>query len=157
MPAANHAFYLRNCYLENNLTKGKVRIGGRQIDFSKVKVPIYNLATREDHIAPAKSVFAGSAFLGGQVRFVLTASGHIAGVVNPPAKKKYQFWTGGAPKGSLEDWIREAEEHPGSWWDDWHAWLESLDGRRVRKKRAPGGRKLKPLGDAPGSYVMERA
>jgi polyhydroxyalkanoate synthase len=157
MPAANHSFYLRNCYLENNITKGLVTIAGHKIDTSKIKVPVYNLATKEDHIAPAKSVFAGSAFLGGPVRFVLTASGHIAGVVNPPARKKYQYWTGGAPQGTLEDWQKDAEEHPGSWWDDWQVWLESLDGRRIRKKRRPGGSKLKPLADAPGTYVLARS
>jgi polyhydroxyalkanoate synthase len=157
MPAANHSFYLRNCYLENNLTKGKVTIAGRKIDISKIAVPVYNLATKEDHIAPAKSVFVGSGFLKGPVRFVLTASGHIAGVVNPPARKKYQYWTGGPPTGSLEAWLAAAEEHPGSWWDDWQAWLEGLDAKRVKKKRRPGGSKLKALDDAPGSYVMARA
>jgi len=157
MPAANHLFYLRNCYLENNLTKGRLRIGGEKVDLSKVKVPVYNLATREDHIAPAKSVFIGSAFLGGPVRYVLSGSGHIAGVVNPPARRKYQYWTGGKPRGRYEDWLRRAEEHPGSWWDDWQAWLEALDSTRLKKKRRPGGGKLKQLGDAPGTYVQERA
>jgi polyhydroxyalkanoate synthase len=157
MPAANHSFYLRNCYLENNLSHGRLKIAGRTIDLSKVTVPIYNLATREDHIAPAKSVFIGSRFVGGPVRFVLTGSGHIAGVVNPPARKKYQYWTGGRPQGSLEDWLKAAEEHPGSWWDDWHTWLVAQDKRRVKKRRRPGGGKLKPLEDAPGSYVMVRA
>ena len=100
MPAANHSFYLRNCYLENNISRGLATIAGRRIDLSKITVPVYNLATKEDHIAPAKSVFIGSRFLGGPVRFVLTASGHIAGVVNPPARRKYQYWTGGPPNGS---------------------------------------------------------
>ncbi len=157
MPAANHSFYLRNCYLENNLSEGRVTIAGRKIDVSKVTVPVYNLATREDHIAPAKSVFTGSAFLGGPVRFVLSGSGHIAGVVNPPSRRKYQYWTGGKPEGSLEDWLKRAEEHPGSWWDDWQAWLQALDKTRVKKKRRPGGGKLKPIENAPGSYVMARA
>jgi polyhydroxyalkanoate synthase len=91
------------------------------------------------------------------VRFVLTGSGHIAGVVNPPARKKYQYWTGGAPKGSLEEWMAQAEEHAGSWWDDWQAWLEGIDNKRVKEKRRPGGGKLKPIENAPGSYVMAQA
>ena len=98
MPAANHSFYLRNCYLENKLTKGEMEIAGVKLDLSKVKVPIYNLATREDHIAPAKSVLFGSQYFGGPVKYVLAGSGHIAGVVNPPGKPKYQYWTGGKPR-----------------------------------------------------------
>jgi poly[(R)-3-hydroxyalkanoate] polymerase subunit PhaC len=156
MPSANHSFYLRNCYLENNLSKGRMMVAGKKIDLSTVTVPVYNLATREDHIAPAKSVFIGCASLGGPVRFVLTGSGHIAGVVNPPARKKYQYWTGGAPVGSLDTWLKTAKEHPGSWWEDWKAWLESPD-RRIKRRRRPGGGKLKPIEDAPGSYVMARA
>ncbi len=97
MPAANHSFYLRNCYLENRLSKGEMVIGGSRLDLKSVTVPIYNLATREDHIAPAKSVLLGSKFFGGPVRFVLAGSGHIAGVVNPPDKMKYQYWTGPKP------------------------------------------------------------
>jgi polyhydroxyalkanoate synthase len=156
MPSANHSFYLRNCYLENKLSKGRLEIAGETIDLSKVTIPIYNLATKEDHIAPAKSVFIGSSAFGGPVRFVLTGSGHIAGVVNPPARQKYQYWVGGKPKGMLDDWLKSAEERPGSWWDDWHAWLERLAGTRVKKRRRPGGGKLKPLEDAPGSYVAVR-
>jgi polyhydroxyalkanoate synthase len=156
MPSANHSFYLRNCYLENKLSKGRLEIAGETIDLSKVTIPIYNLATKEDHIAPAKSVFIGSSAFGGSVRFVLTGSGHIAGVVNPPARQKYQYWVGGKPEGTLDDWLKSAEEWPGSWWEDWHSWLEGLDGTRVKKRRRPGGGKLKPLEDAPGSYVAVR-
>src|ERR1700726_2893040 len=97
LPAANHSFYLRNCYLDNKLTKGGLTIGNTPIDLKSIRIPVYNLATREDHIAPAKSVLLGSKFFGGPVRFVLAGSGHIAGVVNPPAKAKYGYWTGGAP------------------------------------------------------------
>ncbi|MGH6923164.1 MAG: PHA/PHB synthase family protein, partial [Propylenella sp.] len=156
MPCANHSYYLRNCYLENNLSKGRMKLLGERIDLARVTVPIYNLATKEDHIAPAKSVFIGSASFGGPVRFVLSGSGHIAGVVNPPAKKKYQYWTGGEAKGTLENWLKTAEEHRGSWWEDWQAWLDSLDCRRLKKRRRPGGTKLKPIEDAPGSYVAVR-
>ena len=156
MPAANHSFYLRNCYLENKLSRGEMEVMGVRLNLSRVTIPIYNLATREDHIAPARSVFLGSQAFGGPVRFVLAGSGHIAGVVNPPERRKYQYWTGGPPEGAFEDWLAKAEEHPGSWWSDWHAWTESLDGRRVRKRR-PGGGKLKPIEDAPGSYVQVQA
>ena len=112
MPAANHAFYLRQCYLNNTLSKGKMTIGNVQLDLSKVKVPLYNLATREDHIAPAKSAFLGSKFFGGPVKFVLSGSGHIAGVVNPPNKGKYQYWTGGKRRPRLAR--RLAEEGEGA-------------------------------------------
>jgi polyhydroxyalkanoate synthase len=156
MPCANHSFYLRNCYLENNISRGRLTMLGEKIDLAQVTVPIYNLATKEDHIAPAKSVFVGSAAFGGPVRYVLTGSGHIAGVVNPPSRKKYQYWTGGEVKGSLENWMKTAVEHPGSWWEDWEAWLTSLDSRRIKKRRRPGGTKLNPIEDAPGSYVMMR-
>jgi polyhydroxyalkanoate synthase len=157
MPAANHAFYLRNCYLENRLARGEMEIGGRALDLKAVKVPIYNLATREDHIAPARSVFYGSSFFGGKVTFVLTGSGHISGVVNPPARKKYQYWTGAAPKGDrFDDWFKKAKEHPGSWWPHWQKWIEAIDSTRVRA-RTVGGGKLKPIEDAPGRYVKVKA
>src|SRR6266581_4917971 len=127
MPAANHSFYLRNCYLDNKLSTGEMAIAGETMDLGRVTVPIYNLATREDHIAPAKSVFLGSKFFGGPVRFVLAGSGHIAGVVNPPAKPKYGYWTGGPPVGNVEGWLEKAEQHPGSWWPDWLAWIKAQD------------------------------
>ncbi|MXN64254.1 class I poly(R)-hydroxyalkanoic acid synthase [Stappia sp. GBMRC 2046] len=152
MPAANHSFYLRNCYLENRLTKGEMEIAGETLDLRKVMIPIYNLAAREDHIAPAKSVYLGSQYFGGDVTYVLAGSGHIAGVVNPPEKKKYQYWLDGKPQGELEDWIASAEEHPGSWWPHWDAWIRSIDDTRV-KARKPGARRMKIIEDAPGSYV----
>jgi polyhydroxyalkanoate synthase len=156
MPCANHSFYMRHCYLRNDLSQGRMRIAGKRLDLKKVTVPVYNLATREDHIAPAKSVFLGSSFLGGPVRFVLTGSGHIAGVVNPPARHKYQHWVDGDAKGELEEWLSCAEERPGSWWPDWQGWTETLDDARV-PARKPGGGKLKALEDAPGSYVKMKA
>jgi polyhydroxyalkanoate synthase len=153
MPAANHSFYLRACYLDNKLTNGGMTNGGVHLDLRKVEIPIYNLATREDHIAPAKSVLVGSKFFGGRVRFVVAGSGHIAGVVNPPGKQKYQYWTGAKPRGDdLEAWLAKAREHPGSWWPDWLHWLRKQDSAVV-KARSPGGGKLKPIEDAPGSYV----
>ena len=156
MPAANHSFYLRNCYLENRLAKGEMEIAGVKLDLGKIKVPIYNLATREDHIAPAKSVMRGSKLFGGPVRFVLAGSGHIAGVINHPGKQKYQYWTGDLPDDEdVDAWVAKATEHPGSWWPDWLAWLTALDNRRV-PARVPGGGKLTPIEDAPGSYVRVR-
>lgn len=156
MPAANHSFYLRNCYLENTLSKGEMEIAGVTLDLRKVKLPIYNLATREDHIAPAKSVLFGSQYFGGPVKYVLAGSGHIAGVVNPPAKPKYQYWTGKAPKGSdVDKWISTAKVHPGSWWPDWLDWLKSQDAETVPARKIGAG-KLKPIEDAPGSYVKVR-
>jgi len=156
MPEANHRFYMRNCYLENKLSRGEMEVGGERLDLSKVTTPIYNLAAKEDHIAPARSVFVGSKMFGGPVRYVLGGSGHIAGVVNPPAKLKYQFWTGGRTDGELEDWIASAAETPGSWWLDWIAWLRAHDPSEV-KARQPGSRRHKPLGDAPGEYVKVKS
>src|SRR3954470_21350118 len=156
MPAANHSFYLRNCYLENKLTKGEMEVEGVRLDLKKVKIPIFNLATREDHIAPAKSVFVGSKAFGGPVEYVLAGSGHIAGVVNPAAKPKYQYWTG-APEGrDLDEWIGKATEHAGSWWPYWFEWVEKQAPKRVRA-REPGGGKLEPICDAPGTYVKMKA
>src|SRR3712207_9081866 len=103
MPAANHTFYLRNCYLENKLTKGQMVVDNVRLDLGKVKIPIFNLAAREDHIAPAKSVFVGSKSFGGPVEYVLAGSGHIAGVVNPPSKPKYQYWTGEIGRASCRE------------------------------------------------------
>lgn len=151
MAEANHSFYLRNCYLHNRLAKGEMVINGRKLDLKKVTIPIYNLAAREDHIAPAKSVFVGSGLFGGPVTYVMAGSGHIAGVVNPVAKPKYQYWTGGPVAGAFEDWVKTAKETPGTWWPHWLGWV-TRNGKRV-PARKPGDGKLKPLCDAPGTYV----
>jgi len=157
MPAANHSFYLRNCYLENRLSTGSMILDNTVLDLSKVKVPIYNLATREDHIAPAESVLYGSQFFGGPVRYVLAGSGHIAGVVNPPALGKYQYWTNDNIRDmTLADWEKGAEEHEGSWWPDWRAWLETIDAETV-PARDPGTGPMPAIEDAPGRYVRVRA
>jgi polyhydroxyalkanoate synthase subunit PhaC len=156
MPEANHAFYMRNCYLENRLSQGTMVVAGVKLDLGKVMTPIYNLAAKEDHIAPARSVFMGSKFFGGPVRYVMGGSGHIAGVVNPADKGKYQYWTGGPVTGAFEDWLASAKETPGSWWLDWIGWLREQAPAETRA-RAPGSKKHKPLGDAPGEYVKVRA
>jgi poly[(R)-3-hydroxyalkanoate] polymerase subunit PhaC len=156
MPAANHSYYLRNCYLDNRLSTGSMVLDDTLLDLSKVKVPVYNLATREDHIAPAESVLYGSQFFGGPVKYVLSGSGHIAGVVNPPAGGKYQYWTNDNIKAaSVAEWMKGAIEHKGSWWPDWRQWLESIDSERVPARHV--GDVLPPIEDAPGSYVRVRA
>ncbi len=155
MTQANHSFYLRECYLKNSLAKGDMEIDGVKLDVSKVTIPIYDLAAREDHIAPARSAFNGAKLFGGPVRYVMAGSGHIAGVVNPPYKPKYQHWTGGKPEGAFEDWVKAAKETPGSWWPDWIEWMKGNCAEMV-PAREPGGGKVPLLGDAPGEYVKVR-
>ncbi|MGO9740252.1 MAG: PHA/PHB synthase family protein [Roseiarcus sp.] len=155
MPAANHRFYLEHCYFQNNLAKGRMPIDGKYIDLHKITIPIYELATREDHIAPASSVFNGAKLLGGPMRYVLSGSGHIAGVVNPPYKPKYQYWTGGPPEGEFSDWFAAAKETPGSWWLDWIPWVVAQAPEKVAA-RTVGSEKHPPVCDAPGEYVRVR-
>jgi len=154
MAAANHSFYLRNCYLENNLSQGRMELAGRSLSLADITIPVYNLSTREDHIAPARSVFLGCEYFGGDVDFVMAGSGHIAGVVNPPAMKKYQYWTGGKPVGDFDKWVASATETPGSWWPHWQEWIERKAPERVEARRLDSGKDS--LGDAPGSYVKVR-
>ncbi|RWD41936.1 MAG: class I poly(R)-hydroxyalkanoic acid synthase [Mesorhizobium sp.] len=154
MGAANHSFYLRNCYLENRLSQGMMELAGRVVSLKDVTIPVYNLAAKEDHIAPALSVFLGSKYFGGEVDYVMAGSGHIAGVVNPPAAQKYHYWTGGKPGGDFDQWIAEATNHPGSWWPHWQRWVEAKDNTRVPARKP--GKHMKTLGDAPGTYVKVR-
>ena len=154
LPAANHAFYLREFYHLNRLSRGEMELGGVKLDLGKVKIPVYELFTKEDHIAPALSVFRGSKLFGGPVRLTMAGSGHIAGVVNPPEKKKYQFWSGGSA-GTVKEWIAQAKETPGSWWPDWGAWLAAFSGEKI-PARDPSAGPLKPIEDAPGSYVKNQ-
>lgn len=157
MTASNHSYYLRNCYLENRLSAGTMVLDNTLLDLSKVMVPVYNLATREDHIAPAESVLYGSQFFGGPVKYVLSGSGHIAGVVNPPASNKYQYWTNDNVKDvTVAEWMKGAVEHKGSWWPDWREWLGGIDPEEV-PARSVGSEALPPIEDAPGSYVRVRA
>jgi polyhydroxyalkanoate synthase len=152
IPAACHSFYLRNCYLDNRLANGEMVLTGDTIDLGRVTTPIYVLATREDHIAPAKSVFLGSKLFGGRVTFVVAGSGHIAGVINPPYQVKYSHWVDGPFVSNVEIWLAKAAERPGSWWPHWRQWVRQHDPTEV-SPRTPGGSNLKPLEDAPGSYV----
>ncbi|TAL04338.1 MAG: class I poly(R)-hydroxyalkanoic acid synthase [Rhodospirillaceae bacterium] len=157
MPRVMHSFYLRNMYLDNKLMKpGGITLGGVPIDLGTIKCPTYMVSCKEDHIAPWVSTFAATRLFGGPVRFVLSGSGHIAGVVNPPSANKYGYWTNDAQGLSADTWISGAAAHPGSWWTDWDAWLAPQSGKTV-PARVPGDSKLKVLGDAPGSYVMVRA
>ena len=156
MTPANHNYYLREFYHENRFARGEMSIGGTRLNLKKVRLPIYELATKEDHIAPAKSVFIGSQLFGGPVEFVVAGSGHIAGVVNPPDKIKYQYWTASkAAADTLEDWMALAREHPGSWWPHWAEWLAKQSGGWT-VPREPGER-LGVIEEAPGSYVKAKA
>jgi len=149
---ANHSFYLRQCYLENNLSQGKMQLDGVTIDLSKITIPVYNLAARDDHIAPLPSVFKLGKLFSSKTRLVVSGSGHIAGVVNPPAAKKYQYWLNDDNPDNLDNWLTNATEHAGSWWPDWKKWITPKSGKKV-PARQPGDGKLKPVEDAPGSYV----
>ena len=156
MPAANHSFYLTEFYNENKLARGEMTLAGVKLDLKKIKLPVFEVATKEDHIAPAKSVFIGAKMLGGPVEFVMAGSGHIAGVVNPPDKMKYQYWTASkAAADTLEEWMSMAKEHPGSWWPYWAEWLTKYSGGWTIPREP--GEKLGIVEDAPGSYVRTKA
>jgi polyhydroxyalkanoate synthase len=157
MPARMHSFYLRNMYLKNALKDpGGVRLGGVPIDLRKIKMPAYFISTVEDHIAPWKSTYLGARILGGPVRFVLGGSGHIAGIINPPAANKYCYWTNDKLPPTPEEWQTGATRHDGSWWTDWQRWIDAQNGGERVPARLPGDGKLKVLEDAPGSYVSVR-
>jgi polyhydroxyalkanoate synthase len=156
MPAAMHSFYLRQMYQENKLSKGEIELLGTEIDLTKIKLPVFILSTREDHIAPWKSTYAATQLYKGPVKFTLAASGHIAGVVNPPAAKKYSHWVNDKNPPTPEEWLKTAQEKPGSWWPEWHDWVKQYGGGDV-PARKPGDGKLKPIEDAPGSYVKVKA
>jgi polyhydroxyalkanoate synthase len=157
MPAAMHSFYLRKMYQENLLVKpGGISLNKTPIDLTKVKTPAFILSTKEDHIAPWKSTYAATQIYGGPVRFVLAASGHIAGVVNPPASGKYSHWTSSKTPKSADAWLAGAKSESGSWWPSWAEWIaQYADGKVPARK--PGDGKLKPIEDTPGSYVKVRA
>jgi polyhydroxyalkanoate synthase len=156
MPARMHSFYLRNMYHRNVLKDaGGVTLAGVPIDLRKIAVPVYFLSTREDHIAPWRSTYAGTQLVSGAVRFVLGASGHIAGVINPPSANKYGCWLNEALPADPEAWLGGAEFHPGSWWPDWANWITRHGGGQV-PARQPGSGELAAIEDAPGSYVQVR-
>jgi len=157
MPAAMHSFYLRNLYMKNLLTvPGGLTLAGVKIDLSKVTVPTYFVSAIEDHIAPWKTTYAGQKLLKGKAKFVLSGSGHIAGMVNPPSANKYGYWTNDKLPAEPDAWFAGAKQNEGSWWTDWRKWVEPELGREV-PARIPGKGKLKVIEAAPGSYARVRA
>jgi polyhydroxyalkanoate synthase len=157
MPAKMHSYYLRNMYMKNLLREpNALTLAGTKIDLSKVTVPTYFVSAMEDHIAPWKTTYAGPQILGGKSRFVLSGSGHIAGIVNPPAANKYGYWTNEDMVESPDQWLAAARQHEGSWWLDWRKWIDAHLGREV-PPRAPSKGRLKVIEAAPGTYARIRA
>lgn len=157
MPKALHLFYLRNFYKDNALAKGDLTLAGVKLDLSKVQTPIYVQSSRDDHIAPFKSIYRGAKLFGGPVKFTMAGSGHIAGVINHPDAKKYQHWTNDALPATVTEWQAGSVEHPGSWWPHWAAWLNERSGEMVAARDPSNGPLGKPLEDAPGSFVKVRS
>jgi len=156
MPYAMHSFYLRNMYMQNLLKEpGGITLNDVAIDLGKIKVPSYFISTIEDHIAPWKSTYLGAQRFSGPVRFVLGGSGHIAGIVNPPAANKYGYWLNDKLGETADHWLEDAQQQPGSWWTDWQQWVTAQDDRKV-PARSPAKGKLKVLEDAPGSFAKFR-
>jgi len=157
LPGPMYCWYVRNTYLENKLREpGRVSTMGVPLDLGKVAVPAYVLATREDHIVPWRTAYRTTQLLKGDMRFVLGASGHVAGIVNPASKGKRSYWTGGKLTGDPESWLAAATETPGSWWTDWSAWLERFGGERVKARARLGNSQYKSIEPAPGRYVKHR-
>jgi polyhydroxyalkanoate synthase len=156
MPKALHLSYLRKLYGQNALAKGEMEMCGIKLDLSKVKTPLYFQASKEDHIAPSRSVYKSARLFGVPVTYTMAGSGHIAGVVNAPDARKYNHWTNDKLPPTLDEWVAGAVEHPGSWWPHWSKWLADKSGKLIPARNPAEGR-LKPLGDAPGEYVKVRS
>ncbi|VVO36508.1 class I poly(R)-hydroxyalkanoic acid synthase [Pseudomonas fluorescens] len=157
LPGPMYCWYLRHTYLQNDLKSGELECAGTKVDLSAIDAPAYFLATHDDHIVPWRSAFAGTNLLSGNKRFVLGASGHIAGVINPPAKEKRHYWTNNRVTKNPDTWFKNAEQHPGSWWNDWFAWLAGHAGERQPAVKQVGNDNYPPLEPAPGRYVMNKA
>ena len=161
LPGPFYAWYLRNFYLENNLVKpGKLTVCGEKMDLSNLTLPVYVYGSREDHIVPINAAYASTQVLPGKKRFVMGASGHIAGVINPPAKGKRSHWirADGKLPATLDQWLEGATEHPGSWWTDWSGWLKGHAGKQIAAPKGYGkGARFKAIEPAPGRYVKEKA
>ncbi len=156
MPARMHSYYLRNMYHSNKLAAGELELAGERIDLATIDVPTYFISTRDDHIAPWRSTYRGAKMVSGPSRFVLAASGHIAGIVNPPDSGKYNHWINPSLPDTPDEWFAGAQEMAGSWWPDWHRWVSATGDAQV-PARQPGDRALTPIEDAPGSYVLVKA
>jgi polyhydroxyalkanoate synthase len=157
LPARMHSYYLREMYLHNRLVEpDALTLAGEPINLAEIQVPSFFLSARQDHIAKWKTTYEGAKVYGGQVTFVLSGSGHIAGVINPPYKEKYGYWTNDNLPADADDWFKSAEHHPGSWWPHWKTWIANFEGPQV-PARQPGDGKLDILEDAPGSYVKVKA
>jgi poly[(R)-3-hydroxyalkanoate] polymerase subunit PhaC len=157
LPGPMYCEYVRRTYLENALREpGRVSMLGVPVDFGKVSTPAYLLATREDHIVPWRTAYRSTGLLGGEKRFALGASGHVAGVINPAAKNRRSYWIGGNLPSDPDTWFQKAVEHRGSWWSDWSPWLSAFGGRRVKARRSLGNSRHRPIEPAPGRYVKHR-
>jgi len=158
LPGPMYCWYLRHTYLQDELkVAGRLTVCGEKVDLGAIKAPAYVYASREDHIVPWTAAYLSVPLLTGKTRFVLGASGHIAGVINPPSKNKRNYWTNAKLPAKADDWFDGATEHPGSWWTDWSAWLGSHGGKQIAAPKTPGGRKHKPIEPAPGRYVKQKA
>jgi polyhydroxyalkanoate synthase subunit PhaC len=157
LPGPMYAWYLRNTYFENNLVKpGKCTVCGEKVDMGKLDMPVFIYGSREDHIVPIGGAYASTRHLPGKKRFVMGASGHIAGVINPPAKKKRSYWTNDKLPEAFDEWLKGAKEHPGSWWPEWSGWLKGYAGKQIPAPKSYGKGKYKAIEAAPGRYVKAK-
>jgi polyhydroxyalkanoate synthase len=159
LPGPFYAWYLRNTYLENRLSQpGQLTVCGEKIDLGKLNLPVYVFGSREDHIVPVGGAYATTGLLSGPMRFVMGASGHIAGVINPASKNKRSYWVraDGKLPADFQKWLQKAEEHPGSWWPDWAQWLQQHSGKLIAAPKTYGNRQFQAIEPAPGRYVKVR-
>jgi len=158
LPGPMYVYYLRNMYLDNKLReRNALTMAGAAIDLSSVRMPMYVMASREDHIVPWRSAYRTTSLVGSDVTFTLAASGHIAGVINPPQPQRRNYWVNDLITESADDWLERAEAIPGSWWPHWHAWVAPFGGRRRKAPAKTGSPAFPPLGPAPGTYVRAAA
>ena len=158
LPGPMYCWYLRHTYLQDELKQpGVLTVCGEKLDLGSVKAPVFIYASREDHIVPWKAAYASTRVMKGKKTFILGASGHIAGVINPPAKNKRNYWKNSTLPASADDWFDGATEVPGSWWGEWSAWLVPSSGKQVPAPKLPGSSKYKAIEPAPGRYVKQKA